>query len=251
MVDRQFDPALATLRRSSREDQLPGLEGEIDPLRLFAGHDRRLTDRREEWPGDEIHADRIGPGGEDVAPAGETPLDKPRGNRRRSAPEEDLAGADRDLHRHVGAAQAAFHQLHRPRRDDRRGLRRSSAGGDGRPLHLGEPAAVGADRRHLLVTQFDEDSPEGIAARLVVGGEYRPSDELTDQRRRELMAGVGREAGDGGKLERVFSRQAELAPRRLDNRGGAVGMNVENRAGWAFTDDRRQPSTGEEHCPGR
>jgi hypothetical protein len=104
---------------------------------------------------------------------------------------------------------------------------------------------------HAGRRQLDKHPAERVPARLVVGGEHRAADEFADQWGRELEARLRRKRGDRGELERVLGRQAELASRRLDDRGGAVGVDLEHRAGGALADDRGQPAARQEHGPRR
>jgi len=119
------------------------------------------------------------------------------------------------------------------------------------PLHLGQPAAVGADRDHAPRRKLDKHAPQGVATRFVVGREHRPPDELADQRRRKLIARPFRKRGHAGKLERILDRQPKLAAGRLDAGGGAVAGDLEHGAGRGLSEDRRQPPAGQEHGAGR
>jgi len=97
----------------------------------------------------------------------------------------------------------------------------------GRNLHLGQPATIGADGRDFVVGEFQQHAAQGVAAALVVGGEYGAADQLFEQPGRQgVILRLGK-IGDGRKLMRVFGRQTKLAPLAADQRALFIGFQTQ------------------------
>ena len=158
------------------------------------------------------------------------------------------------MHRHTGIAQAPLDELHRSGGHNRLRVGRLAVLGDGRPLHFGEPSTVGAHGDHgacrTLRGELQQHASQRVAARFVVGGKDRASDQLPHQGRCEFEACLSREGGNRWEFQRILCRQAELAPRRLDDGGGTIGMNVKHRSRLTLPHDRHQSAAGQEHGPG-
>ncbi len=124
-----------------------------------------------------------------------------------------------NVHRCLGRAKAPLDQLHGPRRHDWLGIRWIASDGHHRPLHLGQPPAIGANSSHAAGCQLDQHASQGIATRLVISGKHRSLHEFPHKRCCELKAGLLREGGHRGKLQRIFPRKTKLAARSFDHSG--------------------------------
>src|SRR5262249_13956713 len=96
----------------------------------------------------------------------------------------------------------------------------------GRAFHFGEAAAIGADGCEYVVLPFELDAAQGVAAALVVGGEDRTADQLTEETGRDFVADGFAELGDGRELGRILNRELELAALAADGRRGSVGFDA-------------------------
>ena len=161
--------------------------------------------------------------------------------------DDNLVGSHRDLNRLIGASETTLDELHGAGGNNRLALALTIPLGLGRPLHLGQPTAVGADRDHTRGSKLHEHAAEGVSARFVIGSKDRAFHEFSDERGCEFETTSLRKTRHRRKLERILGRQPKLAPGRLDDCRSAIGVDVEHGARGTLPDDRHQPTARKKH----
>ena len=118
-----------------------------------------------------------------------------------------------------------------------------------RPFHLGQAAAIGADRRDLVGIELQQHAAEGIAAAFHIGGELGALDDAAKERSRDHVVLRFLEAGDSGKLFRVGRGKLELAPLAADDRALVGRVDPQLFVG-AFAEDRPEVADRQDRAAG-